>query len=502
MFKKIFNFFIKVFKRSLILTLIISFFVFNFLFSFLNLKVDLSAGKAYSISSSTKNILKNLKKNLEIDFYVSSSDLPSRLIPLKNEVVDFLKEYERSSKKIVIKILDPKKDKKAEEDVVSLGLPVFQYSQLERDSYQVKKVYFSLVLKYGDKKEIIYQVNDLSNLEYEISSLIYKLTRDKTEKIAIIGKKEIFSVNQNEDDLSVLKRLLRQQYEVNFFEIDKDSPVKEIDKSYKLILVFDDNQKKYQDEEIEKIKNYLKNNGKAIFFIGGAWVDPQSLYVSKADNNLNSLLKEFGIKIEENLILSFSSELVNFGTSNYQFITNYPYWIKTNNFNKKYSLFSNVNVLTFPWVSSINFEKNKNYTQDILVSSIDKSWGKKYSSDSAFLATPENIERPKQNDLKTFPLVASLKKDNDLKIVVVPSSRFVYDQFISQNNNLDFVFNLVDNMTSGGALSGIRSRQVEFYNLPALSSNQKEVVRYLSIFLLPAIFGFYGFLRILKRSKK
>lgn len=136
--------------------------------------------------------MKNLKKNLEIDFYVSSSDLPSRLIPLKNEVIDFLKEYERASKKIVVKILDPKKDKKAEEDVASLGLPSFQYSQLERDSYQVKKVYFSLVLKYADKKEIIYQVNDLSNLEYEISSLIYKLTRNKTEKIAIIGKKEIF----------------------------------------------------------------------------------------------------------------------------------------------------------------------------------------------------------------------------------------------------------------------------------------------------------------------
>ncbi len=498
MFKKVFN----LFNKSSVLILLISFFVLNFLFSFINLKIDLSTGKAYSISSSTKNILKNLKKNLEINFYVSSSDLPSRLIPLKNEVVDFLKEYQRSSNKITIKVLDPKKDSKIEEEASNLGLPVFQYSQLERDSYQVKKVYFSLVLKYGDKKEIIYQVNDLSNLEYEITSLIYKLTRDKTEKIAVIGKKEVFLVNENEDDLSILKKLLRQQYELNFFEIDKDSPVKEIDKNYKLILVFDDNQKKYQDEEIEKIKKYLKQNGKAIFFVDNVWIDSKTLYVSKADHNLTNLLKEFGIKINEDLILSFSSELVNFGGTNYQFITNYPYWIKTNNFNKKYSLFSNVNVLTFPWVSSISFEKNNNYSQDILVSSMNKSWQKKYSSDSAFLATPENIEKPKETDLKTFSLIAGLKKKNDLNIVVIPSSRFVYDQFISQNNNIDFVFNLVDNMTSGGALSGIRSRQVEFYNLPALSSNQKEVIRYLSIFLLPAIFGFYGFFRILKRSKK
>lgn len=502
MLKKIFNFFKNYFKKSFVIILIFIFFIFNFLFSFLNLKIDLSKGKAYSISSSTKNILKNLKKNLEIDFYVSSSDLPSRLIPLKNEVIDFLKEYQRLSKKITFKILDPKKDNKAQEEASSLGLPVFQYSQLEKDSYQVKKVYFSLVLKYEDKKEIIYQVNDLSNLEYEITSLIYKLIRDKTEKIAVIGKKEIFSVNENDDDLSILKKLLRQQYELNFFDIDKESPVKEIDKSYKLILVFDDNQKNYQDEEIEKIKKYLEKNGKAIFFVDGLWIDPKTLYVSQANHNLANLLKELGIKINNDLILSLSSELVNFGSSNYQFITNYPYWIKTNNFNKKYNLFSNVNVLTFPWVSSINFEKNSNFEKDILVYSIDKSWNKKYSTESAFLATPENIERPKLTDLKSYPLIASLKRNNELKIVVIPSSRFVYDQFIAQNNNLDFVFNLIDNMTSGGALSGIRSRQVEFYSLPAFSSSQKEFIRYLSIFLLPAIFAFYGLIRILKRSKK
>ncbi|GIW64289.1 MAG: hypothetical protein KatS3mg092_0222 [Patescibacteria group bacterium] len=498
MIKNIINFF----KKSTVLILILSFFGLNIVFSFVNLKLDLSSGKAYSLSSSTEKILKKLKDNLEISFYVSSSDLPSRLIPLKNEVVDFLNEYQRASKKVKVKILDPKKDTKAQDEVDKLGIPEFQYSQLEKDAYQVKKIYFSIVVKYKDKTEIIYQANDLDNLEYNITSLIYKLTSDKQEKIAVIGKKEVFGLGEETDDLATLKKILRQQYEVNFFQIDKDSPVKEIDKNYKLALIFDDNQKTYQDEEIEKIKSYLNNGGQAIFFVDGVWVDKNSLYVSKANHNLNGLLADYGVKVNENLILSLASEMVNFGSTNYQFITNYPYWIKTNNFNKKYSLFSNVNILTFPWVSSVDFQKNGSFEKEVLVSSIDKSWQQKYSTSSAMIVSPENIIKPSASDLKTFPLIAGLKKNNQLKIVVIPSSRFVYDQFSSQNNNLEFVFNLVDNMISSGALSGIKSRSVNFYTLPALSDNQKDIVRYSSILLLPVIFGFYGFLRIFKRAKE
>ncbi len=503
MLRKIFSFLTKLFQKNLIIIGIIIFFVINFLVSFVNLKLDLSAGRAYSLSKSTEDILKKIKDKLEIDFYVSSSDLPSRLIPLKNNIIDFLNEYKKRSNKIIIQIKDPKKNSQYADEVGKLGLPEFQYSQLEKDSYQVKKIYFSLVLKYQGKQEIIYQANDLNNLEYNISSLIYKLTNQKQEKIALIGKKEVFSTLGENDDLATFKKILRQQYQLDFFEIDKESPVKEIDKSYQLILVFDDNQKKYQDEEIEKINAYLKNGGKAIFFVDGVWVDPKSLYVSKADHNLDSLLEKLGVKINENLVLSYASELVNFGSSNYQFITNYPYWIKTNNFNKKEgNLFSNINVLTFPWVSSVDFVKNNQLEKEVLVSSIDKSWQIKYASSSALSVNPDNIAKPQPKDLKAFPLIVGLKEKDQFKVIVISSSRFVSEQFIAQNDNLEFVFNLISNIVSGGALSGIRSRTVEFYNLPTLSDNQKEMVRYLSIFLLPMIFVSYGFWRILKRSKE
>ena len=493
-----------IFKKVDFLFFVFLFFLLNIGFSFLSLKIDLSYGSSYSLSSSTKKILKNLKKPLTINFYVSSSDLPSRLIPLKDEVIDFLKEYKKTSNKITLKILDPKKDSKALDEVQKTTIPELQYSQLEKDSYQVKKVYFGIEIKYNDKSEVIVQVGDLSNLEYNLTSLIYKLTKEKEEKIAIIGKQEVFPMFGNqEDDLANLKKIIRNQYHLDFLDIGKDSSVETIDKSYKLILVFDDNKKTYQEEELKKIKKYLDNGGKAIFFVDGVWVNGQSLVGEKANHNLFSFLKDYGIKLNENLILSFASELVNFGSANYQFITNYPYWVKTNNFSKNSGLFSNISVLTFPWVSSVDFINQSFGKNQILVSSLKQSWEKKYSTESAFFVDPGNILKPKENDLKTFSLIVGVNdKNNQLKLVVIPSSRFVYDQFLGQNNNLEFVYNLIDNISSGGVLSGIRARQISFYQLPVLNEAQKDLVKYLSILVLPTIFGVYGFLRILKRSKK
>ncbi|MCX7956192.1 MAG: GldG family protein [Patescibacteria group bacterium] len=496
MIKKIFDFFKKIGVIYLFLIII----GINYLLSFLNFKIDLSTNKAYSLSQSSKNILKKIDKDVEIKFFVSS-DLPTKLIPFKNEVKDFLKEYENYSKKIKLKILDPKNDNKAYEEAQNLGIPELQYSQLETDSYQIKKVYFGIAIKYQDKKEIIPQINDLSNLEYNITSLIYKMTKKTEEKIAIIGKKEVFDLTGNqEDDLSSLKKTIRDQYSLNFLDISDDSSVKEINKDHRLILVFDDNQKKYTEKEIEKIDNYLKQGGKAIFFVDGIWINDQGLFGQKAENGLNDYLKKCGVKINENLVLSMASELVNFGSTNYQFITNYPYWIKTNNFNKKYNLFSNINVLTFPWVSSVDLIDKNN---DIIVSSISQSWIKKYSTDSAFLVDPNSIVSPKKDDFKKQNLIAVKKDKNDLKIVVVPSSRFVYERFLSQNDNLDFVFNLINEMASNGILSGIRQRTVSFYQLPVIQdSNLKNITKYTLILLLPVIFAFYGLIRILKRSKK
>jgi len=487
---------IKLVNLSLSLILIV-FLLGNYFINFLPWRIDLSTNKAYSLSKSTKKVLKGLKKPVEIKFFISS-DLPTRLIPLKNDVVDFLKEYQKTSAKVSLKILDPKKDSKALEEVRNEGIPELQFSQLEQDKYEVKAVYFGMLIKTKEKKEIIPQVSDVESLEYNLTTAIYKITRERLEKIAIVGKKDEFY--QENDDLSIFKKVLRQQYQLDFINIDKDSTIEKINKDYKTMIIFDTLEKNYQEEEIGKIKDYLDHGGKTVFFIDGVWVG-ESLYTTQANHNLFQLLKDWRLKLAQNLILSSSAEMVNFGNQNFQFITLYPYWIRTNNFNSKESLVQNLTQLTFPWVSSVDVGRDSNLETKIIVKSTKNSWEEKISTESAFFADPNNIVRPQPNQLKEFNLIALARnKKNQGAILLIPCSRFILDRYLSRSSdNLKFILNVLNEFASQGALSGIHQRMVYFYPLPEFNESTKDVVKYFLILLLPVLFGFYGLVRIFKR---
>ncbi len=191
-------------KKIFIPILIGIFFAFNWLFSFLSLKLDFSAGKVYTISSSTKKILKSLEKPVEIKFFVSS-DLPSRLLPLKRDILDFLSEYQKvSGGKVNLKVLDPTKDNKAKEEAQKEGLPQLQFSQLEQNKYALSNAYLGIVFSYKDKKEIIPQLTDIESLEYNLTATIYKLSKKALPKIGIIGQEERFF--QQDDPLFYLQK--------------------------------------------------------------------------------------------------------------------------------------------------------------------------------------------------------------------------------------------------------------------------------------------------------
>ena len=484
MFKKI-----KDLKKQIIFVLILSIFlIFNILISFVSLRLDLSNGHAYTLSSATKKILRNLNNIVSINFFVSS-DLPTRLIPLKTDVTDFLNEYKKAGQgKIVVKVLDPKKDEQALNQVKETGIPELQFSQLEQDKYAVTATYFGIAINYGDKKEIIAQATDVESLEYNLTAIIYKLVKKELPKIGFLGKENVG--DPREDDLYSLKKVLAQQF--NLGQIDLSSTAL----GYKSILVFDDNNKEYSQQEIDALKKYLETKGTAIFFVDGTWV-LDNLQTDQAKHNLFNLIKDWGVEINKDLILSSSAELVNFGNETVQFFTPYPFWVKTNNFNSKTGYFPNVNQLTFPWTSSLTLQKKSGFETIDLIKTTDKSWEQK----DGFVLNPQNIPQPQAKDLKEYIIAAQSKKKNGGMVIVIPSSRFVQEKYLTRTSeNLGLILNIVNDLASEGALSGIRSRTVNFYPLPAMSENQKDVFKYLNILFLPGLFAIFGAIRLVKRK--
>ncbi|MBI4008773.1 GldG family protein [Candidatus Roizmanbacteria bacterium] len=481
-------------ERQLIFSIVIVLFlVINLSLSSLSFRLDTSYGKAYTLSNSTKKILRNLDDLVTIKFF-ASSDLPTRLLPLKTDVVDLLNEYKKDGRgKIQMKILDPKKDQEAANDAKESGVPEIQFSQLEQNKYAVTASFFGIVLAYGEKKEVLPQVTDLENLEYNLTASIYKLVKKELVKIGMVGFTDSF--DPKDDKIATLKKILSQQFDIEYLDISTQSASKTINNSIKTVVVFDREEKGYDDHELKLLKDYLDKKGKAIFIANGVSVS-ESLTTSSTNHNLFSLLRDFGINLEKNLVLSTSAELVNFGNEQVSLVAPYPFWIRTNNFNQATSYFSNLTQLTYPWVSSIKLEKKKGIETKELVKTNKQSWEQKDN----FTLNPQAITQPKDNELKEFLIAAESAKEGKGKIVVIPSSRFVLEQFMGRtSDNLEFVLNILNDLASGGALSGIRSRAVSFYPVPEIPNNQKDIFKYANILFLPALFSIIGAFRLLKR---
>lgn len=466
------------------------------LFSFFPVRLDMSKNSAYTLSPSTRKIITSVKKPVTITLY-ASSDLPTRIIPLKNDVSELLQEYRRGGKNITVTTVDPKKDTKIGDKLKELGIPQLQFSQLEQNKYQTSSFYFGIALTYKDKNEVIPQVSDYQNLEYNITSAIYRLTRETAITVGIVGENPQMQYGQ-QDPLSSLKKVMSQQYSVS--SLDLKSALTDTDafmKANDALIVFERPEAPYSTEEINLLKKFYESGKSLLVFANGVSIDERTLEVAPSTHNLNELTATYGATINTDLVLSTSAEYVNFGNETSQFLAPYPFWIRTNIFNTKTGLFSNLQFVSFPWASSLSLKDTKKASLTPLISSSNRSWIQK----GEYVLNPNTIPQPRQTDVKEYLLGAVLTNKKGGELIVIPSSRFVLDQYMGRGSgNLDFALNAVDVFSSQGSLSGIRSRIVSFYPLPDMADAQKELYKYTAILLFPLIWGIYGVVQLIRRK--
>ncbi|MCL4374830.1 GldG family protein [Patescibacteria group bacterium] len=449
------------------------------------LRLDLSPGQAYTLAPATKTILHNLDDLVNVKLYLSS-DLPTRLLPLKNDAVDLIKEYGRLSKQINIKIIDPKKDAPSLSEAKSAGIPELQFSQLEKDKYAVSTAFFGVAVSYGSKTEVIPQITDINSLEYNLTSAIYKVTRKTPVTIGIYG--ETAGTSQTET-LNTLKKVMEQQFVVETTQLPLTT-------DYQTLLVLALPGEKFSDADINALKTYLSHGGKIVVFADGVTVN-EDLTTSPTEHNLFTWLASDGVVLNKDLLLSSAAEMVNFGNGTVQFFAPYPFWLTTTAFNQTQPFFNNVSRLTFPWTSALRLTNPAGWQTSVLVKTENQSW----EETSNFSLNPQDISAPANNNFKSFTVAAlAQNQKTNGKLVVVASSRFILDRFLSQtSNNLDFTLNLVNDLAAGGALSGIRSRSVSLYPLPTLTATQMDLFKYANILLLPLVLAIFGAYRLMRR---
>ena len=145
-------------------------------------RFDMTAGKEYSISPATKKILKKLDDIITIKVFFSEN-LPPHVSKTVTDVKDILSEYSAyAGKNLRISWEDPAKSEEAKNLARSLGIPEVQLQTFEKDKVQAIKAYLGIGILYADKKEAIPVVQNLQNLEYDLTMAIMKVSRSSVPK--------------------------------------------------------------------------------------------------------------------------------------------------------------------------------------------------------------------------------------------------------------------------------------------------------------------------------
>lgn len=151
-----------------------------------NAKLDLTESGRFTLSDGTRSIIKNLKEPITLRFFFSKQAASeyAQTRSYAGRVRDLLREYASISHgKIILEEVDPEPYTPTEDEATAAGL-----SGVPTETGDT--VYFGLVgsNRIDGHDAIPYFTPDRESLvEYDISSLIYRLSAPKKHKIAVIS---------------------------------------------------------------------------------------------------------------------------------------------------------------------------------------------------------------------------------------------------------------------------------------------------------------------------
>ncbi|MEI7579389.1 MAG: Gldg family protein [bacterium] len=501
-----------------ILVLILVLFGINILSQRFFYRIDLTENKSYSLDKETKSLLGKLDDKVKLDVYMSSN-MPSEFLPIRQNIVDLLNEYDRFGKgKITLDIKDPNKDS-FKTDAAAAGLYEKPFLSRTADKTEVAQGYFGIALTYKETKDAIVFINE-NTIEYDLTSKINKLVNTDLPTVGFLTG---HSEKSLDTDITQIGGYLKTQYKVVSVDFSAGQP---LDASTVKALVIVDPQTEFSDRDLFELDQYLMQGGK-VLVLGESYTNNLTSYTltKNVTTKLNTFLQRYGLEETANVLMDESFTPVN------GMIT-YPYWVlaQTDNINHQIPVLADLTAATFFWTSSVrefelgsnqkftkliqttnyawdlsddtvniypqNFTVSKDRKQYTIAGMVDGSFTSFYQGkDIPALKTPSEDKRPKD-----FP---RYDQSDKAKIILVGDSDFITDSFYTGNEQNPVLFiNLIDWLSGNDALLGLRSKSIVTRPITPQSSAAKLAIRAVVTALVPLSVIAIGFGYNLYRRKK
>jgi ABC-type uncharacterized transport system involved in gliding motility auxiliary subunit len=299
-------------------------------------RLDLTQTGVYTVAQGTKNIIANLKEPIALKFFFSKKTASgyAQVTAYAKRVRDLLSEYAaRSNGKIILEEVDPEPFTPEEDEASADGL-----SGASAESGDI--VYFGLVgTNTIDGRETIpyFSEEREGDLEYDISSLVYRLSNPKKPLVGIIstlpldtGAGGMQAALQGQARPYVIYEEMTQTYatkmlDPNFASIPSDVDV--------LMIV---NPGPMTPQQLYAIDQFVLGGGRALVF-----VDPDSEIAAAGQgqggeggapptSDLPSLFRTWGVAYDPSKVVADRALAQSVQTSSdpRNPVTQYPIWLK------------------------------------------------------------------------------------------------------------------------------------------------------------------------------
>jgi ABC-type uncharacterized transport system involved in gliding motility auxiliary subunit len=455
-------------------------------------KLDLTANRQFTLAEGTRNIIANIKEPITLRFYYSKEAAAeyAQTSDYGRRVRDLLGEYAALGHgRIIVEEVDPEPYTEAEDRATANGL-----TGAPTDSGDT--VYFGLVgTNQIDGKEVIpYFTPDREQyLEYDLSSLIYRLSTPKKPVVGIIsslplqtGSGGIQAMMQGQAQPFAIYSELNQTYTTQILQPGFAAIPKGVD----VLLIA--HPSTLGDAQLAAIDSFVLSGGRALVFVdpnsevAQAGANPYQPAAAPPSSDLPKLFRAWGVayspeKIVADRVLAQRVQVADPRDP----VALYPAWLHltADNFDDRDTITASLQTLNLASVGALHPLKGATSTFTPLVTSSDQA-ALLDASQVRMQTRPQDMMEEIMPTGEKFVIAARLSgeartafpatarvKSGKINVVVMADSDIFDDRFWVRVQNVlgrkiaapfadngAFVVNAVENLTGSGDLIGLRTR--------------------------------------------
>jgi gliding-associated putative ABC transporter substrate-binding component GldG len=492
------------------------------------LRLDLTRDKAFTLSEATTETMQGLENPVTITAYFTK-DLPPPFSDNARYVKDLLEEYRAvAGDNLSFAFVDPmaeetdedkeiKKDLKRdifgravrektsiEKELEGLNIQPVEVRVLEQDQAQTKRAYMGISIRYGEEKESLPVVQETSSLEYDLTTIVRRLTRTKQPVLAVIqGHGE-----PNPDEaLARIKQALEQNYEVRAVTLSSGGEAKVPD-DVDAALVIGPNTG-YSDDELRAIDDFLMQGKGAGFFLDRAQVDLKTFQPTAVTHNVEKLTEKYGLELGAQLVGDVECASLNVSEKRGFFMIQrpiqYPFIPTLKNLEGDSPLTRGIVGVTLPFATPVYTKKIDGVDTTVLGRSSAKSWledaspeglspQRDWAAADIAVTGPYDLIATARGTLPSFGDAAK-KSTAEARVFLVGSSTMLDEQVLGPPNAALFL-NLVDWLVLDPKLLAMRSRGAgEAPFAPDLADGTRNAVKWGCTIGVPALLVLLGLVR-------